>query len=245
MFDPLMSFGQSRPMPLPPPPSTPSAPHAPQPPGHVAPPAPCPVAPPRAPAPAGPGLPWAPKPMVPMLSRAASVLTPEAQEQMMGALQQEGANLEEKIREIMAARSHGGHTDVGDRLRDEQLQAKGAMINKLQEELGEEINRMEQGSNLKEEIHQYEAQRAALNREIQNAKDAIDHSDVGKLRDEVHRADERCRQLTTQLQRLEVRLDGIAMDCLSSQTWEHDSDAGCRIHPKDLVKNQDSRLDIL
>ena len=202
-------------MPLPPPPSTPSAPqapHAPQPPGHVAPPAPCPVAPgpPRAPGAAGPGLPWAPKPMVPMLSRAASVLTPEAQEQMIGALQQEGANLEEKIREIMAARSHGGHTDVGDRLREEQLQAKGAMINKLQEELGEEINRMEQGSNLKEEIHQYEAQRAALNREIQNAKDAIDHSDVGKLRDEVHRADERCRQLTTQLQRLEVRLDGIA-----------------------------------
>ena len=138
-----------------------------------------------------------------MLSRAMSVLNPEAQEEMISALEREGATLQEKIREITAARSHGGHADVEDRLREEQLNAKAAMIQKLQEELGEEVNRMEQGSNLKEEIHQYEAQRAALNREIQNAKDAIDHSDVGKLRDEVHRAEERCRQLTSQLQRLE------------------------------------------
>eukprot|EP00438_Fugacium_kawagutii_P025078 Skav209527 [mRNA] locus=scaffold2767:416715:425255:- [translate_table: standard] len=170
-------------MSLPPPPESPTAP---RPPGHGT-----HVAPPPGP------------PKRPVLSRAASVLNPEAQEQMIETLQREGAELEGKIREITAARSHGGHADVEDRLREDQLQAKAAMINKLQEELSEEVSRMEQGSNLKEEIHQYEAQRAALNREIQNAKDAMDHSDVGKLRDEVHRAEERCRQLSTQLQRLE------------------------------------------
>lgn len=175
-------------LPPPPVPPTPGA-TAPRPP-HVAPPAPSPGGPPGAPRP-------------PMLSRAMSVLNPEAQEEMISALEREGATLQEKIREITAARSHGGHADVEDRLREEQLNAKAAMIQKLQEELGEEVNRTEQGSNLKEEIHQYEAQRAALNREIQNAKDAIDHSDVGKLRDEVHRAEERCRQPTSQLQRLE------------------------------------------
>ena len=163
------------------------------------PPPPVPPVPPAPVQPCGPGR--------PMLSRAASVLKPEAQEEMISALENEGAKLEEKIREITAARRHGGHADVEDRAMEEQLNAKAAMINKLQEELSEEVNRMEQGSNLKEEIHQYEAHRATLNREIQNAKDAMDHSDVGKLRDEVHRAEERSRQLTAQLQRLEAGKD--------------------------------------
>ena len=175
---------------LPPAPPTPSAP---------------PLHTPHAPhvphAPHAPGLPRAP---IPKLSRAASVLKPEAQEEMISNLQREGVTLEEKIREIKAARSQGGHAEVEYRVREEQMAAKGALISKLQEDLATEVNRMEQGGYLKEEIKDYEARRAALKLEIQQAKALKADTDGGRLRDEVLRAEERCRQLQTQLQRLEA-----------------------------------------
>eukprot|EP00913_Durusdinium_trenchii_P029720 g27853.t1 len=111
----------------------------------------------------------------------------KAQEQMISQLQLEGAKLEEDLQQIRAARSRGpGSADVEDRVREERLNEKGALINKLQEELGVEMSRMEQGGHLKEEIHAYEAQRAALKLEIQQAKATRDQGEAGFLRDEAN-----------------------------------------------------------
>ena len=86
------------------------------------------------------------------------------QRRQSGGEAPQGAKLEEDLQQIRAARSRGpGSADVEDRVREERLNEKGALINKLQEELGVEMSRMEQGGILDWILYYFSVATASFN----------------------------------------------------------------------------------
>eukprot|EP00439_Symbiodinium_sp_Y106_P044953 s4181_g5.t1 len=176
-------------------------------------PLPCPVrpgpAPPGPPGPPGPpapprastlgaSAPASPPPGAPALHRGISAVSPDT-------LRAEGEVLQQRINEVLAARSRGGRSDLEERVRNEQLQKKEELVASLQQQLQAETDRQEQETlGYRAQIQDYESQRAALKLQIQQAKANFETSDTGKLQEEVIRAEERSRQLEAQLRRLEA-----------------------------------------
>ena len=178
---------------LPHPPGPPPPGSVPAPPAPAAPAAPATPAAPRAPL--GAAVVGAP----PALQRGiSSAVSPET-------LRAEGERLQQRINEVLAARSRGGRSDLEEKVRNEQLQKKEELVSNLQQQLQAETEKLEHETlGYRSQIQDYESQRAALKLQIQQSKAQFETSDAGKLQEEVIRAEERSRQLEAQLRRLEA-----------------------------------------
>jgi hypothetical protein len=133
--------------------------------------------------------------------------TNQLQEQTIRTLRDDIAELQRKINDVTAARAArgGGRSDIEDRMVDEQLQAKDARAAQLRAEINEEKGRAEQANHqVRNQVHEYEAEHASLKLEEQKVRTGVDQTEVTLLANSINKAEEENRQLQAQLQRLEA-----------------------------------------